>query len=86
MGKRDRSGRKPSGKDGKGAAGKKADQPTHSPAAVVEELVRVVERGSFAVAMCACGWSGPGRRARKRAREDAAAHLAEAHPAARTHH
>ena len=36
-----------------------------------------VERGSFAVARCTCGWSGPARRARDRARQDAADHLAD---------
>ncbi|WP_344357849.1 hypothetical protein [Streptomyces gobitricini] len=34
------------------------------------------ERGSFAVARCACGWAGPARRSRDRARLDAAAHVA----------
>ncbi|MFH8984106.1 hypothetical protein [Streptomyces varsoviensis] len=33
------------------------------------------ENGSFCIARCACGWYGPARRARARAREDAAAHL-----------
>ncbi|MEU9318867.1 hypothetical protein [Streptomyces sp. NPDC048295] len=35
-----------------------------------------VERGSFCTARCACGWSGPARRSRDRARTDAAEHLA----------
>ncbi|MEU2668075.1 hypothetical protein ABZ622_04255 [Streptomyces sp. NPDC007164] len=35
-----------------------------------------VERGSFCTARCACGWSGPARRSRDRARMDAAEHLA----------
>lgn len=34
------------------------------------------ERGSFALARCDCGWSGPARRSRDRARTDAAAHAA----------
>ncbi|RST17248.1 hypothetical protein E2C00_11465 [Streptomyces sp. WAC05374] len=34
------------------------------------------ERGSFAVARCTCGWAGPARRSRDRARLDAAAHMA----------
>ncbi|WP_235032499.1 hypothetical protein [Actinacidiphila yanglinensis] len=34
----------------------------------------VVERGSFAVARCSCGWKGPARRARDSARRDAARH------------
>ncbi|MER7912678.1 hypothetical protein [Streptomyces sp. NPDC096068] len=32
------------------------------------------ERGSFALARCSCGWSGPARRSRDRARTDAADH------------
>ncbi|MFI9629080.1 hypothetical protein [Streptomyces sp. NPDC052042] len=35
-----------------------------------------VERGSFCLARCACGWSGPARRSRDRARSDAAGHRA----------
>ncbi|MFC9593146.1 hypothetical protein ACFTUC_25610 [Streptomyces sp. NPDC056944] len=33
------------------------------------------ERGSFALARCSCGWSGPARRSRDKARSDAADHL-----------
>lgn len=36
----------------------------------------VVERGSFASARCSCGWKGPARRARDRARRDASEHTA----------
>ncbi|MEU3610086.1 hypothetical protein AB0E83_32310 [Streptomyces sp. NPDC035033] len=32
------------------------------------------ERGSFALARCTCGWAGPARRSRERARTDAAEH------------
>ncbi|MET7717632.1 hypothetical protein [Streptomyces sp. NPDC005407] len=32
------------------------------------------ERGSFAVARCSCGWAGPARRSRERARTDAGLH------------
>ncbi|MCX4730622.1 hypothetical protein [Streptomyces sp. NBC_01363] len=35
-----------------------------------------VERGSFCTARCACGWFGPARRSRDRARTDAAEHRA----------
>ncbi|MFE7355034.1 hypothetical protein ACFU8Q_18010 [Streptomyces sp. NPDC057543] len=35
-----------------------------------------VERGSFCTARCNCGWSGPARRSRDRARTDAAEHRA----------
>jgi hypothetical protein len=34
----------------------------------------ISERGSFAVARCSCGWQGPARRARDRARRDAVEH------------
>ncbi|MFB7836454.1 hypothetical protein [Streptomyces sp. NPDC056056] len=33
------------------------------------------ERGSFALARCSCGWTGPARRSRDRARTDAADHV-----------
>ena len=39
--------------------------------------VRVVEKRGFAHAQCECGWRGPARRSRKKAREDAAAHREE---------
>lgn len=52
--------------DGKHDDGKHAVGPLH-----------IVEKGSFAHATCDCGWRGPARRSRKRAREDAAAHLQE---------
>jgi len=40
--------------------------------------VTVIERDNFAHAACDCGWRGPARRSRKRAREDAAEHAREA--------
>lgn len=42
----------------------------------------IVEKGNFAHASCACGWRGPARRSRKRARDDARAHLDSGCPAA----
>ncbi|MFI0900870.1 hypothetical protein [Streptomyces sp. NPDC020983] len=36
----------------------------------------VTERGSFATARCSCGWRGPARRSRDRARRDAQEHTA----------
>ncbi|CAG7616807.1 hypothetical protein [Actinacidiphila bryophytorum] len=45
------------------------------PAAAVHRT-SVVERGSFASARCTCGWKGPARRARDRARRDAQEHTA----------
>ncbi|MFE2294327.1 hypothetical protein [Streptomyces sp. NPDC059452] len=38
------------------------------------------ERGSFCLARCTCGWAGPARRSRDRARTDAAEHLAAPPP------
>ncbi|WP_405668843.1 hypothetical protein OG379_21100 [Streptomyces sp. NBC_01166] len=64
------------------------DPPAHAPApslapgsAPITALapphsVTTVERGSFCIARCSCGWSGPARRARDRARTDAAEHRA----------
>ncbi|MGC5345690.1 hypothetical protein ACPXCE_25770 [Streptomyces sp. DT24] len=46
-----------------------------SPAAPVHTTT-TAERGSFCTARCACGWSGPARRSRERARADAQSHLA----------
>ncbi|WP_329043459.1 hypothetical protein OHT61_17405 [Streptomyces sp. NBC_00178] len=37
-----------------------------------------VERGSFCLARCSCGWTGPARRSRDRARTDATDHLTTA--------
>ncbi|MEU2156625.1 hypothetical protein ABZ532_16670 [Streptomyces sp. NPDC019396] len=39
-----------------------------------EHLTRTTERGSFCVALCSCGWKGPARRSRDRARTDAQEH------------
>ncbi|MFI6062569.1 hypothetical protein [Streptomyces sp. NPDC051286] len=33
-----------------------------------------IERGSFCIARCGCGWAGPARRSRDRARTDAEQH------------
>lgn len=48
----------------------KKDDPTKG-----DSPLHLVEKGSFAHAKCDCGWRGPARRSRKKAREDAAAHL-----------
>ncbi|MFF7204409.1 MULTISPECIES: hypothetical protein [unclassified Streptomyces] len=37
-------------------------------------LTTTTERGSFAIARCSCGWAGPARRSRERARTDAELH------------
>jgi hypothetical protein len=39
--------------------------------------VTLVEKSGFTRARCECGWAGPGRRSRKKARADAGAHLDE---------
>jgi hypothetical protein len=39
-----------------------------------EGPLRLVEKNNFTQARCACGWEGAGRRSRKKARADAAAH------------
>ncbi|MER5555658.1 hypothetical protein ABT001_28965 [Streptomyces sp. NPDC002793] len=49
-----------------------SDSPVHSPAPA--HSITTVERGSFCLARCGCGWSGPARRSRDRARTDAAEH------------
>ncbi|MCP9944361.1 hypothetical protein LUX12_05450 [Streptomyces somaliensis] len=51
-----------------------------SPQAVAADAphrTSIVERGAFALAHCVCGWYGPARRSRERARADAAAHESE---------
>ncbi|WP_425831292.1 hypothetical protein [Streptomyces fractus] len=42
----------------------------------------VAEQGRFCLARCSCGWRGPARRARSKARSDAEDHLGSAGPAA----
>ncbi|MFE9852309.1 hypothetical protein ACFYPN_26430 [Streptomyces sp. NPDC005576] len=37
-----------------------------------------IERGSFCIARCSCGWSGPARRSRDLARTDAERHRTSA--------
>ncbi|MDK1476226.1 hypothetical protein QNO07_22860 [Streptomyces sp. 549] len=44
-------------------------------------LTTTEERGSFVSAHCSCGWRGPARRARERARTDAQGHRATGPPA-----
>ncbi|MET7364059.1 hypothetical protein ABZS76_37230 [Streptomyces sp. NPDC005562] len=46
-----------------------ADQ--HDPAS---HRTTTVEKGRFVAAHCSCGWRGPARRARSKARTDATAH------------
>ncbi|MEU5714977.1 hypothetical protein AB0G71_04145 [Streptomyces sp. NPDC020403] len=46
----------------------------HAPAPA--HTTTTVERGSFCLARCTCGWSGAARRSRDRARTDADDHRA----------
>ncbi|MEU9605160.1 hypothetical protein [Streptomyces sp. NPDC048057] len=47
-----------------------------APTSTSPHRTTTTERGSFALARCDCGWSGPARRSRERARTDATAHAA----------
>ncbi|MFB0626658.1 hypothetical protein [Streptomyces sp. AB3(2024)] len=40
-------------------------------------ITGTAERGSFCLAVCSCGWTGPARRSRDLARRDAARHSAD---------
>ncbi|MBW1603346.1 hypothetical protein JJV70_14800 [Streptomyces sp. JJ66] len=46
----------------------------NAPATSAGHRISMRDNGPFVSAHCACGWRGPGRRARSRARDDAAAH------------
>ncbi|MFD4142633.1 MULTISPECIES: hypothetical protein [unclassified Streptomyces] len=46
------------------------------PGGTREHVTTTAERGAFAFARCSCGWSGPARRSRERARTDAVSHEA----------
>ena len=46
--------------------------------------LRLVEKKGFTQARCACGWDGAGRRSRKKARADAAAHAEKGCKATKT--
>ncbi|MFM9367990.1 hypothetical protein [Streptomyces sp. Da 82-17] len=48
------------------------------PAATTEHRTTTVEQGRFCLARCSCGWRGPARRARSKARSDADEHTAHA--------
>ncbi|WP_229890786.1 hypothetical protein [Streptomyces lavendofoliae] len=53
-----------------------------TPAVPAVHNATTTERGSFAVARCTCGWAGPARRSRDRARVDAAEHTGPPPPPA----
>ncbi len=42
--------------------------------AKADDPLRIVEKGHFTEARCACGWRGAARRSRKKARQDATDH------------
>ncbi|GAA2510692.1 hypothetical protein ACFW9F_09950 [Streptomyces sp. NPDC059506] len=46
----------------------------HEDCRPVTHRTSTVERGSFCFATCDCGWRGPARRARDKARKDAEEH------------
>ncbi|MFF2847184.1 hypothetical protein ACFVT5_12695 [Streptomyces sp. NPDC058001] len=47
---------------------------TGSPSSSGGHTTTTVEKGRFISARCTCGWRGPARRARSKARSDAAEH------------
>ncbi|MFD3680772.1 hypothetical protein [Streptomyces sp. NPDC058613] len=53
-----------------------AGSPQHprSPDPAAGHTASTTERGSFCLAVCTCGWTGPARRSRDLARKDAARH------------
>ncbi|MGW1468255.1 hypothetical protein ACWCPT_28365 [Streptomyces sp. NPDC002308] len=48
--------------------------PAEPVAAAQDHATTTTERGSFCLARCTCGWSGPARRSRDLARTDAERH------------
>ncbi|HCA85511.1 MAG TPA: hypothetical protein DEQ61_08460 [Streptomyces sp.] len=48
--------------------------PSSHPARDEDHRTSTAERGAFCLARCTCGWFGPARRARGKARTDAEAH------------
>ncbi|WP_043194287.1 hypothetical protein [Streptomyces sp. NRRL F-2664] len=48
--------------------------PQSPPRSPTAHPTSTAERGSFCLAVCACGWKGPARRSRDLARQDAAGH------------
>ncbi|MCX5398020.1 hypothetical protein [Streptomyces sp. NBC_00102] len=48
--------------------------PSEPVPAAQDHTTSTVERGSFCIARCSCGWSGPARRSRDLARDDARRH------------
>ncbi|MFD3513653.1 hypothetical protein [Streptomyces sp. NPDC058657] len=50
------------------------NDPPSAPAGTSCHRATTAERGSFAYAHCTCGWRGPSRRSRDKARQDATTH------------
>ncbi|MEV7562900.1 hypothetical protein ACGFYY_33035 [Streptomyces sp. NPDC048331] len=49
-------------------------RPHEQPEPPTGHTTSTADRGSFCLAVCTCGWSGPARRSRDLARKDAARH------------
>ncbi|MER5868546.1 hypothetical protein [Streptomyces sp. NPDC002044] len=49
-------------------------QHPRSPDPAAGHTASTTERGSFCLAVCTCGWTGPARRSRDLARKDATRH------------
>ncbi|MFG2880489.1 hypothetical protein ACGFYU_36665 [Streptomyces sp. NPDC048337] len=49
-------------------------RPQPQPQPPTGHTTSTAERGSFCLAVCTCGWTGPARRSRDLARKDAARH------------
>ncbi|MBT2480164.1 hypothetical protein [Streptomyces sp. ISL-94] len=52
-------------------------RPQPQPQPPAGHTTSTAERGSFCLAVCTCGWTGPARRSRDLARRDAARHTVE---------
>ncbi|WP_443051269.1 hypothetical protein [Streptomyces sp. NBC_00190] len=50
--------------------------PSQPPQQPTGHSTSTAERGSFCLAVCSCGWTGPARRSRDLARRDASRHTA----------
>lgn len=68
-------------KELKGDSAKRTKKPEPAPSEPSADPVTIVDVGPFTHAQCTCGWKGPGRRSRKRARADAAEHRDDGCPA-----
>uniref|UniRef100_A0AAU2JRQ2 Uncharacterized protein n=1 Tax=Streptomyces sp. NBC_00049 TaxID=2903617 RepID=A0AAU2JRQ2_9ACTN len=53
-----------------------SQRPQPEPLPGTGHTTSTAERGSFCLAVCTCGWTGPARRSRDLARKDAVRHPA----------